>query len=385
MDKIVDKITWDERLSGFGQRQQGERRSWIIQYRLPSGQQRRLKIGDAGKLNPDKAFKAAKKKLAQVELGQDPAAEKKQAREDYRFTFRSVANDHLDSVKPQLRKKTYIEKQRYLQGAYFKALHSRPIGKIERREIAAAVSAIARTSGAIAATRARSVLSGLFGWAVGEGICELNPVIGTNKPAKSKARERVLTDQELVAIWKAAPASDYGAILKLLILSGCRRQEIGGLRWSEIDHDTRTIKIPADRSKNHRPHEVALSELAWSLLPTQIDDDRAFVFGRSDSANGFGGWAFCKEVLNEALGDAFEPWTVHDIRRTVATRMADLGVFPHVVEAALNHQSGHKGGIAGIYNKSRYEREVRTALALWSDHVRALVEDGERRIIPLRA
>jgi hypothetical protein len=104
------------------------------------------------------------------------------------------------------------------------------------------------------------------------------------------------------------------------------------------------------------------------------------LFGASHPG-GFSLWHACKCALDARLGDSVKPWTLHDIRRTVATKMADLGIAPHVIEQILNHVSGHKAGVAGIYNRSSYEREVRAALALWQDHVRSLVEGGERKVV----
>lgn len=206
-------------------------------------------------------------------------------------------------------------------------------------------------------------------------------MIGSNKPVEGPPRDRVLADDELAAIWRACGDDDYGHVVRLLVLTGCRREEIGGLRWIEVDPKERLIRLPAERCKNHRAHDVPLTDLAWSILQEQPVTGE-HVFGRSV---GFGAWSRGKEGLDERLIGKAEPWRLHDIRRTVATRMADLGIMPHVIEAALNHQSGHKRGPAGVYNRSRYEREVRNALALWSDHVRALVEGGEKKIVKLHA
>jgi integrase len=143
------------------------------------------------------------------------------------------------------------------------------------------------------------------------------------------------------------------------------------------------IHLPAARTKNRRPHDIWLSDLAWRVLEEhQADADWECIFSKGGRA--FGVWSKAKAALDKQLGDSATPWRLHDIRRTVATRMADLGVQPHVIEAALNHQSGHKRGVAGIYNRSRYEKEVRTALMIWSDHVRSIVEGANWKIIRLR-
>jgi integrase len=181
-------------------------------------------------------------------------------------------------------------------------------------------------------------------------------------------RERLLTDAELVAIWKAAPDSDYGRIVRLLMLTAQRR-EIGALRWPEIEgeEETALIALPGSRTKNHRQHDVPLSAPALVEIEACLKaSGRDLVFGKGEG--GYSGWSRSKEALDVAA-DLKQPWTLHDLRRTAATRMADLGVQPHVIEAILNHVSGHKAGVAGIYNRSTYAAEKRAALDLWADHL----------------
>ena len=225
----------------------------------------------------------------------------------------------------------------------------------------------------MAADRARATLSATFAWAIGEGLCETNPVDGTNKASEEQPRDRVLSDAELAAIWNADTPGDYGNIVKLLALTAQRREEIGSLRWSELEGEGEKalIALPAERTKNNRQHDVPLSKAARSIL----DDipkrgERDLIFG--EGAGGFSGWSKAKAAMDERLGKAVKPWTLHDLRRTAATRMADLGVQPHVIEAALNHVSGHKGGVAGIYNRSTYAAEKRAALDLWAGHIKII-------------
>ena len=182
----------------------------------------------------------------------------------------------------------------------------------------------------------------------------------------------MLKDNELAAIWNALPASDYGAIVKLLMLTGQRRDEIGALRWSEIDLSGEgVIHLPKERTKNRRPHMVPLSPAARAILATLREQagDREFVFGRGE---GFSGWSASKAALEAEL-PKMPDWTLHDLRRTAATGMGELGVPPHIVELVLNHQSGHKGGIAGVYNRAVNGKERREALDQWDKHIAALV------------
>jgi integrase len=153
------------------------------------------------------------------------------------------------------------------------------------------------------------------------------------------------------------------------MLTGQRRGEISGLRWSEIDFDKKVIELPAERVKNKRPHRVPMSEAVCLIIDRRPRiAGRECVFGYGDRP--FQGFMFAKRRLGTRV--AIKPWTHHDLRRTCATRMADLGVQPHVIEAVLNHV-GHRAGVAGIYNRATYAAEKAQALALWADHVMALV------------
>jgi integrase len=376
---MTDRFEWDPKLTGFGKRTRDGRETWIIQYRL-GHKQRRMTIGTCAKLTQAQAREQARKQLAQVELGQDPAAAKRQSRTEAKNTLRSVVAQYLEAKQGAVRPRTYVEVCRYLN-EHWSLLHSVPVNAVRRADVALELSKMIRKNGSAAAAKARTALSAFYVWAMGEGIAEANPVIGSNKPDDGPSRDRVLTDAELAAIWRNVSGT-YGAIVRLLILTGCRREEIGGLRWTEIDSKEWVIRLPSERVKNGRAHDVPLTDAAWSILQEQPVTGE-HVFGRA--ATGFSTWSQGKEGLDERLGDSVAPWRLHDVRRSVATRMADLGIMPHVIEAVLNHQSGHKRGPAGVYNRSRYEREVRAALALWADHIRTLVDGDERKVLAFAA
>ena len=201
------------------------------------------------------------------------------------------------------------------------------------------------------------------------GAVETNPVDGTNKADEGQPRDRVLTDRELAAVWNASPDGDYGSIVKLLMLTAQRRDEIGSLRWSEIDIEAKTITLPASRTKNGRQHVIPLSGQALAIIKaTPQRANRDLVFGSGDG--GYSGWSKAKAQMDEKLGKGVAGWTLHDLRRTGATRMADSGVQPHIIEAVLNHVSGHKDGVAGIYNRSAYEPEKRAALDTLGSYIK---------------
>ena len=197
-----------------------------------------------------------------------------------------------------MKPRSHAECVRHLD-RYWKPFHGMAIASIDRAAVAARLRIIAKDSGAVTADRARSTLSAMFTWAIGEGLCELNPVSGTNKAHDDKPRERVLSDAELAAIWKAAPESDYGHIVRLLMLTAQRREEIGSLSWSEIDREAALITLSGERTKNHRPHEVPLSTMALAVLDAIMErDGRALVFGSGQG--GYAGWSNSKAALDES-------------------------------------------------------------------------------------
>jgi integrase len=383
-DGKTDAIHFDDALPGFGlrlRRGSGGKvlRSWVAQYKR-AGQTRRVRLGSADVLSPGKAREAAKQVLAKVAQGDDPQAERVERRAKDRLTLRAVVADFLADKKEAVRPRTMGELTRYLTGSHFKLLHGMPVDTVSRKDIAGRLMVIKREHGSVTAQRARTALSSMYIWAMRQGLVENNPTINAGDLPTSKPRERVLADQELVKIWNACDRPyGYDRIVRLLILTGARRQEVGSITWDEIEDGVWTI--PADRTKNGRAHALPLMSMATDIIksvPNVVG--RAQLFGTRGT--GFGGWSRCKEDLDKRCGVA--DWRLHDIRRTVATRMADLGVLPHVIEAALNHYSGHRAGVAGVYNKSPYEREVRAALALWEDRIRSLAAGGERKILAMK-
>jgi integrase len=290
-------------------------------------------------------------------------------------------------------------------------LHELQLAKIARGDIAPVIAAVAKNSGAVTANRVRTSLSSFFAWAMKQGHADTNPVIGTTRH-KERSRERVLSPSELRLIWNALDEDHYGAILKLLALTGQREDEIAALSWSEI-HDDKII-LSEERTKNKRAHVVPLSQAALDIIAkqprraTETSAPRDLIFGRYTGSGPFSGWSRSKEKLDAKITEAnsgpLPHWTPHDLRRTFATyaggglpaheleklkgrdkEMAKgLGVQPHVIEAVLNHVSGHKAGVAGTYNRSTYEPEKRIALDRWADHLMAIVEGRASNVTPLR-
>ena len=368
-----ETIVFDGGLPGFGLRiRAGGKRTWIVQYRV-GAKQRRVTLGTTETLEPDEARKSAQTALGKMYLGRDPQLEKAQERAQAAVTLGNVVDSYLARyAAKRLKPGTLTDVQRYLR-RHWGALSRLPVQKVTRADVAAGLAQIADESGGFAANRARTALGSLYAWAIAEGLADANPVVGTRKAVDEIARDRVLTDEELRLVWRHAGGGDYGAIICLLILTGQRREEVAAMTWEELDLEGVTWRIASDRTKNARMHEVPLASQAMAILSgVEQREGRALVFGSRHGP--FSGWSKAKTSLDARMSAALEgaaatPWRLHDIRRTVATRMADLGVLPHVIEAVLNHISGHKAGVAGVYNRSSYAAEKRAALELWAEHV----------------
>ena len=372
-------------------------RRYIVQYRTTDGTQRRERLGDPEVVGLDDARGRARELLARVQLGGDPQAERKAGRQAARVS--ELVDEYLAAAARRLRPRSLEETTRHLR-LHAKPLHNRPIGAVERREIAELLAGIADRSGGVTANRLRSSLSAMWTWAVMAGRLDKNPVAITRKPAIETSRERVLSQAELAAIWQATrEGHDHDRILRLLMLTGARRDEVGRMRWEELDGDLWTL--PAARTKNGVPHEVPLPAIAVAQLPSR-QGERTSVFGQKDT--GFSGWSRCKARLDARLAGRLAqgpgkhhgrgagsdeakqtPWTLHDLRRTVATWLSENGELPHVVEALLNHVGGAaKRGVAGTYNRALYRDQKRAALARWAEHIATLTGHETANVTAMR-
>jgi integrase len=377
----TDVVVWDDALPGFGVRlRAGGSKTFLCQSRAGK-QQFRLKIGRVERLDLEEARRRARKALAEADEGRNPASEKAKAEAATALTLGSVVERYLDErAKERLRPRSFVEVERHLNKRW-EPLHGLPLAAIERADVAARISVVKKTNGPTEANRSRASLSALYTWAIGEGLADANPVSGTNVVPTNKARDRVLSDAELKLVWDHAGEGSYGSIIKLLALTAQRFSEVSAMTWDELDLDKALWTIPGERTKNHRAHEVPLSEPALAILRAIPRRDR--VFGKMS-------WSRAKIALDariEKAGAKLAPYRVHDLRRTAATRMADeLSVPPHVVEAVLNHVSGHKAGVAGVYNRAVYANEKRQALELWAERVKVIAGRASNVVtLPKRA
>jgi len=366
------ELVWDTVVKGFGiRRHTTEGAFYLLRYRL-NGAQRFKSIGRHGSpWTPDTARTEAQRLLGLVASRNDPKAERVRKAE----TFGADVESYLAKRKEVMKPRAYLETERHLK-KHAKPLHRTRLNEIDRRAIAMLLGDIEKASGSTARNRVRSSLSAFFTWAVKEGLLEANPVANTAKAEEGGSRERVLTPSELAEVWSALPQDQFGDIVRLLLLTAQRREEIGGLRWSEVKGNT--IVLPPQRVKNKREHQLPLSPQAKAILEGQPRrNSRDLIFGIGKG--GFSGWSDCKARLDKAILDkrrekdrkakAMPDWRLHDLRRSAATGMAELGVLPHIIEAILNHVSGHKAGVAGVYNRALYLAEMREALVKWADYI----------------
>lgn len=408
----TDCIYFDDELTGFGLRvRQGAGgkliRNWIAQYRVGS-QARRMIIAKAEVIkSAAQAREAARKVLAKVVLGGDPQGDKQQKREADAVTLKAVAVAYVEHKKPGLKPNSHAMLHHYLVGqlpgphknwrskknvdSWLKPCHGKPAHAVSKGDISSVLKRCEENSGKPSAVALRSAVSSMYAWAIREGTFNVdkNPVIHARKietddgDDEDDATGRVLSEGELVKLWQGVdPESDFGKITRLLVLTCCRRGEIGGMKWSELDDPENPTKltIPESRLKNGKkrrkkklgPFVVPLSPLAAEIIKSvQPRDGVDHLFG-GWAGNGFTSFSKGKRDVDKKIRIA--PWKIHHLRR-ITTILADMGVPPHIAEEILGHTSGgSRDSTARRYNRSNYPVEVRNALAMWSDHVAEITQ-----------
>jgi len=353
--------------------------SWAVRYRL-NGKPAKHTIGNYPSVDLKLARNLGRAALAKVAAGVDPRDEKKAAK----VAAAVPANDFVEAVaarfishyaKRQLKAKTARDVERMLDKEVVEPWRGRRLSQIAKADIHHLLDDIVERGSPITANRTLAWFRRLCGWGVERGLIAANPCAGIRAPAAETARDRVLSDEELEAVWQAAETLEppYGAFIKLLVLTGARRNEVADMTWRELDLDAKRWTLPKERSKNEREHVVPLSDSAVAILkavPRIGEGDLVFTLNGRSRITGF---HRTKQRLDALLPSDAAPWTLHDLRRTFASGCARLGVAVHVVEAALNHRSGSIRGVAAVYNRYSYDTEKRAALAAWARHVEVLI------------
>jgi integrase len=343
----------------------GGAKSFVYLYRV-GGKLRRMTLGLYPAISLAEAREAWRGARQDAQAGRDPAKVRKTGKgaTDFKGVFEEwLKRDQSDNKSWPLTKRT-IERDA------LPAWEGRQIADIARRDVLDTLDEVVDRGAPMTARRLHSHLHRLFKWSVGRGIIAANPMADLPKPGSENKRERVLTNEEIVKVWKAASELrwQYGRVIHLLILTGARRGEIAYLRRSEIEGDT--IKLPGVRTKSGEPHDIPLSTPARAMIDSLPRSDNALVFNRDGKP--LIGWSRTKQRLDKLSG--VSGWTIHDLRRTVATGLQKLRTPLQVTEAVLGHVSGSRGGIVGVYQRHDYADEKRGALEAWGAHVTALVE-----------
>jgi integrase len=400
---------WDSHTRGFGLRLSASGvQSWVVITRsLQAGawKQQRVTLGSYPSMSLAKAREKATEAKAAAKKGDDPAAavmaERAALVDNSRNTFGSVRAEFLEKYRGRQNRRpapsTLREMTRVLSADDFDAWTDAPMANLTKRDLLDVLDGIVDRGAEIMANRTLAYLKLLFGWAAHRGIIEADPTAGIKKPGAETSRDRVLTLDELRVIWQATAGehTQFNSIVRLLMLTGQRLNEVTGLRWSEVNADARTWTLPAARAKNHREHMVPLSAPVLAILEARRETQRTLgtapkLIFTTNRTTPFSGFSRAKTLLDKRIakaGTELEPWRLHDLRRAVATHMAEsLRIAPHVIEACLNHVSGSKAGVAGVYNRALHLDERRAALDAWAGYLlRVVGETAADNVLELRA
>ena len=366
----------------------GGGRSWVFFYRA-HGKQRRLTLGAYPALSLAEAREAWRTARAAVERGEDPAGAKAEAKRREPDTVKSVGEDFITRY-ARPRNRTADEVARMLELHLYPTLGNVRIETVTRRDILDLLDTIEEKTSGARANRVLANVRRLFAWAVERGIIEASPAASIAAPGQEQSRDRVLADDELRAFLKACDGmrEPFGPLLRLLLLTGQRREEVAAMPWSELDLASAIWRLPASRTKNKRASDVPLSEQSVMLL-NGLMHRSPLVFPAQFSRNGhtsprpLSGFGRAKERLDKLMLEEMRKtdpeatlpaWTLHDLRRTTASGMARLGIAVHVVEKLLNHVSGTFSGIVGVYQRHDFMAEKRTAAQAWANHLDSLTE-----------
>jgi integrase len=401
-------------------------KSFAVRYRC-AGQPRKLTLGAFPAITLEAARDIGGKALRAAAEGRDPAtekqarkgAEKKAKAEEERGKldlFENVAREFIErhamkntresswretarilGLKPDpdnAGKLLVVERQSDKPPTVINLWAGRKVQEITKRDVITLLDTV-RDRAPVMANRNLAAIRKLFNWCLARDVIQVSPCSLIEPPAPERSRDRILSDDELRLVWNATGAdpSPFGPLVKLLILTGQRLAEVGGMRWDELDLETKLWTLPAERVKNGERHEVPLSDAAVNILKPlpRIKTTKGFVFTTTRNA-AVSGFSRAKDRLDAAVEASLakgpkppEHWTFHDLRRTMASGMARLGIQLPVIEKVLNHSSGSFRGVVGVYQRHSYADEKRAALDAWASFVQSTVS-GERpaNVVALR-
>jgi integrase len=375
----------DDHLTGlYLQIQPSGARSWAIRYRH-HGASRKHTLGSYPAIDLKSARDLAAKALRAVAEGRDPGREKAEARTKQPDSVDRIVEDFIERhVRRSTRPRTAIEYERLLRQYVLPRWHGRMIRDITKRDVIEMVDRVVDNGGPIVANRALAITKTFFNWCVARDILTVSPGQGVKPPTVEKSRDRVLDDTELVHVWEAAGKVGYpfGTMVRLLIATGQRRDEVAKMQWQEIDFDKRVWTLARERVKNDSAHTVPLSDAVLDILNT-LPRTGIYVLTTDGGSTPSSNYSDNKRRLDTLLPAGMPAWHLHDLRRTCATGLAKLGVPVHVTEAVLNHKSGKISGIAAVYNRHDYKDEKIQALEAWGRHIDMLVTGRPAKVVRL--
>jgi integrase len=353
----------------------GGAKSWSMFYRH-SGRLRRLELGRYPAVSLNAAREMWREARGSLAKGIDPRGEDRNAETFAAAIAQWLASDDQKENRVSSRKQV----EGAVKGNLLPMWGERRVDSITKRDILAVLDTV-KARAPVMAKFVYAVLGQFFKWAIYRDIVAINPM-ATVKPIKAaSSRDRVLTDDELVSVWRATYEGPYGAAARLLMLTGARREEISQLKWGEIVGTN--IELAADRTKNGEAHTIPLSTPAREVLASIKRAAGDYIFSVDGGKKPLNGWSPAKVKLDKAANIA--PWRIHDLRRTLATGLQKMGVNLQTTEAVLGHTSGSRAGVVGIYQRHDYATEKAAALEAWGAHVIGLVEGrAEGNVLPIR-
>jgi len=374
--------------------------SWALRYRF-DGQPKKLTLGAYPKIDLKTARELATEASVAVAKNADPAADKKQARISAQraraeaaapagreLVERAVVTFIERYAKQNTRESSWREAERILDKEIVEAWRGRKVSDIKRSDIHFILDAMVDRGAPVGANRSLAVMKRFFSWCVERDLIQHSPCEGIKAPTATRSRDRVLSDDELREIWKACEwlGWPFGPLVRLLILTGQRRDEVAEITWFEVDLSEALWTLPRGRVKNDKGHSVPLSPQAIEILNIlpKIQGKQAFIFSTTGES-AVSGFARAKARLDSLLPEGMPGWTLHDLRRTLASGCARLGIAPQVVEAILNHKSGTIRGVAAVYNRYDYASEKRAALDAWAKHIEGLIFQRPTNVVQLTA